>query len=246
VIHAREEIEMARPETGIMQFGEDRPGVFIRGDDAYAYAVSVELASEHAPTLVSAAILREQRSAAQRRRATEKARETGVAFVRRVCYGETMKPFLITCSTLDCGMRTMSGIALDLPPSWTWRENREGLMPLCPACSIKEVFDISPRQQTHTRTPNPECYVCSTDPNHPGACPSQKPVDDPVNRPAHYTSGKIEVIDFIDDQKLGFALGNCVKYIARAGKKDPSKIVEDLEKSRWYLDHYIKQLKERA
>lgn len=69
---------------------------------------------------------------------------------------------------------------------------------------------------------------------------------DPVNHPSHYTSGKIEVIDFIDDQKLGFALGNAVKYIARAGKKDPAKTLEDLKKARWYLDHHIKMLEGKS
>ena len=44
-------------------------------------------------------------------------------------------------------------------------------------------------------------------------------MNDPVNRPSHYTDGKIEVIEFIEDKKLGFCLGNSVKYIARAGKK---------------------------
>ena len=58
---------------------------------------------------------------------------------------------------------------------------------------------------------------------------------DPVNRPSHYTSGKIEVIDFIEDQQLGYHLGNVVKYVARAGKKDPAKEVQDLEKARWHL-----------
>lgn len=65
---------------------------------------------------------------------------------------------------------------------------------------------------------------------------------DPVNHPSHYTSGKIEVIDFILDQKLGFELGNSVKYIARAGKKDPSKELEDLRKAEWYLKHRIGEL----
>ncbi len=68
--------------------------------------------------------------------------------------------------------------------------------------------------------------------------------DDPVNHPSHYTDGKIEVIDFITDKKLGFCLGNAVKYIARAGKKDPSKTVEDLEKAIWYIKHHIETLKE--
>lgn len=67
---------------------------------------------------------------------------------------------------------------------------------------------------------------------------------DPVDRPSHYTDGKIEVIDFIEDKKLGFCLGNVVKYVARAGKKDPSKEVEDLKKARWYLDRRIKEVEE--
>ena len=69
-------------------------------------------------------------------------------------------------------------------------------------------------------------------------------VNDPVNRPSHYTDGNIEVIDFIDDKKLGFCLGNVVKYVARAGKKNPDKEIEDLEKAEWYLKHYIEKLKE--
>ena len=64
---------------------------------------------------------------------------------------------------------------------------------------------------------------------------------DNVNHPAHYTDGSIEVIDFIEDKKLGYHLGNAVKYISRAGKKDPSKEIEDLKKARWYLDRYIQK-----
>lgn len=69
-----------------------------------------------------------------------------------------------------------------------------------------------------------------------------KKANDPVNHPSHYTDGKIEVIDFIEDKNLGFHLGNAVKYISRAGKKDPSKKLEDLKKARWYLDRMIGQL----
>lgn len=64
-----------------------------------------------------------------------------------------------------------------------------------------------------------------------------------VENPSHYNSGKIEVIDFIEDQKLGFCLGNVVKYVSRAGKKDSSKTIEDLEKAKWYLEREIKNLK---
>lgn len=71
----------------------------------------------------------------------------------------------------------------------------------------------------------------------------KKQAHDPVNRPAHYTDGNIEVIDFIEDKKLCFHLGNAVKYIARAGKKDPAKEIQDLEKAAWYLNRKINNLK---
>lgn len=64
-------------------------------------------------------------------------------------------------------------------------------------------------------------------------------MNDNVNHPAHYTDGKIEVIDFIEDKKLNYHLGNAVKYISRAGKKDPDKYVEDLQKAVWYLQREI-------
>lgn len=70
----------------------------------------------------------------------------------------------------------------------------------------------------------------------------EKVADDPVNHPSHYTDGKIEVIDFIEDKKLGFCLGNAVKYIARAGKKDPSKEIEDLKKAAWYVARRIQEI----
>jgi hypothetical protein len=68
---------------------------------------------------------------------------------------------------------------------------------------------------------------------------------DIVNHPPHYTFGGIEVIDAIEAWSLGFALGNAVKYIARAGRKDPTKTIEDLKKARWYVDREIARL-ERA
>lgn len=70
-------------------------------------------------------------------------------------------------------------------------------------------------------------------------------MEDKVNHPSHYTYGKIEVIDFIEDKELNFNLGNVVKYVARAGKKKSSgksletKALEDLKKAKWYLDREI-------
>ena len=66
--------------------------------------------------------------------------------------------------------------------------------------------------------------------------------NDTVNHPSHYNDGKIEVIDYIEDKKLGFCLGNAVKYISRAGKKDKSKEVEDLRKAIWYIERRISQI----
>ena len=65
---------------------------------------------------------------------------------------------------------------------------------------------------------------------------------DNVNHPAHYTDGNIEVIYFIEDKNLPYHLGNAVKYISRAGKKDPEKTAEDLRKAVWYLNRYIEKL----
>lgn len=71
-----------------------------------------------------------------------------------------------------------------------------------------------------------------------------KKMKENVNHPSHYNFGKYEVIDVIDDWKLGFSLGNAVKYIARAGKKDPAKEVEDLKKAVFYINHEIERLTE--
>lgn len=68
-------------------------------------------------------------------------------------------------------------------------------------------------------------------------------MNDNVNHPAHYTDGKIEVISFIEDKHLNFHRGNAVKYISRAGKKDPTKEIEDLEKADWYLRREIERLR---
>ena len=68
---------------------------------------------------------------------------------------------------------------------------------------------------------------------------------DVINHPQHYTLGKIEVIDFIEDKDLNFNLGNVVKYVARAGHKKSSgksmdaKALEDLKKAQWYLNREI-------
>lgn len=67
---------------------------------------------------------------------------------------------------------------------------------------------------------------------------------DKVNHPSHYTFGKYEVIDVIEDWNLGYHLGNVVKYIARSGHK--RRGLEDLKKAAWYLNRYIKSKEKKA
>jgi transposase len=65
---------------------------------------------------------------------------------------------------------------------------------------------------------------------------------DQVNHPDHYTVGGIETIDYIEAKKLGYHLGNVVKYVSRAPHK--GRHLEDLKKARWYLDREIENLEQ--
>jgi hypothetical protein len=66
-----------------------------------------------------------------------------------------------------------------------------------------------------------------------------------INHPPHYGGDTTyEVIKVIEAWQLGFCLGNAVKYIARAGKKDQTREVEDLKKAAWYLQRLIQRREE--
>ena len=71
---------------------------------------------------------------------------------------------------------------------------------------------------------------------------------DDVQAPKHYTDTKIEVIDYIEDKNLGFCLGNAIKYISRAGRKNSAamnekeKAIQDLQKAIWYIERRIREL----
>lgn len=61
-----------------------------------------------------------------------------------------------------------------------------------------------------------------------------------ITRPSHYCEGRsFEPIEVINDWNLDFDLGNVVKYISRAGRKD-SKL-KDLKKALFYLNHALKK-----
>jgi hypothetical protein len=64
-----------------------------------------------------------------------------------------------------------------------------------------------------------------------------KMLADNVNSPAHYKAGGIETIDFIEAKRLGYNLGNVIKYVSRADHKGNK--LEDLKKAQWYLNREI-------
>jgi hypothetical protein len=66
---------------------------------------------------------------------------------------------------------------------------------------------------------------------------------DPVEWPKHYARLNPQPIDVIELWELPFHEAQVLKYIARAGHKDPSKLLEDLQKAAFYLNRKIMRLK---
>lgn len=65
---------------------------------------------------------------------------------------------------------------------------------------------------------------------------------DVINHPSWYCDGGIETLDFILAKKLDFLTGQVVKYLSRAGKKDPGKALEDLKKAQFYLNRKVAEM----
>lgn len=109
---------------------------------------------------------------------------------------------------------------------------------------MKKQTKLNPTMHTHFETPvitMPE-FQALTAPTPEGvnidlvhAGEQKKP--DMVNHPPHYKAGGVETINFIEAKGLDYHLGNVVKYITRAGKKDDE--IQDLKKARWYLERAI-------
>ncbi|MFZ9393365.1 MAG: DUF3310 domain-containing protein [Ilumatobacteraceae bacterium] len=76
---------------------------------------------------------------------------------------------------------------------------------------------------------------------HEPAAPAHPTSNTAVDHPPHYNVGKYEVIDVIEDWRLGFNLGNVIKYVARAEHK--GRELEDLDKAAWYLAREIARRK---
>ena len=69
-----------------------------------------------------------------------------------------------------------------------------------------------------------------------------KIVEEHFSIPPHY-QGTIQPIDLINAQDLNFNLGNVVKYVCRAGKKQGENILSDLEKAKDYINFEIERVK---
>lgn len=132
-----------------------------------------------------------------------------------------------------------------------FEQNRRGRPSVnCPTCKAENISTSEKWSKKNTKTKEhskimeettvKEITIKQADTKDLPVVADKPQVHDAVNHPSHYTRGKIEVIDFIEDQQLPYHLGNVVKYVARAGYKGDK--LEDLKKARWYLDRYINEV----
>ena len=103
--------------------------------------------------------------------------------------------------------------------------------------SVYQIIHKSKKDQALTMSASPAVLI-KYPPNR-GRMYST-PKADNVNHPAHYKTGGIETIDFIEAKNLNYHLGNVIKYITRADHKGNRK--EDLLKAQWYLNRAISNL----
>lgn len=104
------------------------------------------------------------------------------------------------------------------------KEKAQGRWPkYCPECLPK--YSKVPKKKEVAVEPVAQTIVEKVEPEFKTVELPKK--EDVINHPSHYTRGKIEVIDFIEDQQLPYHLGNVIKYVARAGYKGDK--LEDLK-----------------
>jgi len=112
----------------------------------------------------------------------------------------------------------------------------------CKTCSHpKHMHEIEEETDDRCHADGGECQCKLYIADYPKKVPQER--REQINHPRHYNIGKYEVIDVIEDWKLGFNLGNAVKYIARAEHKNG---VEDIKKAIWYLQRYLGENKKNG
>lgn len=107
-------------------------------------------------------------------------------------------------------------------------------------------------EQHERPSPCPVCYEVpergntgQKESNNAHSFPNGKTVEDVVKQPSHYTAGGIETIDYIAaklgaEALAGYLVGNCLKYLSRAGRKDDA--LQDYKKAQVYLGWLIKHI----
>ncbi len=65
-----------------------------------------------------------------------------------------------------------------------------------------------------------------------------------IEHPDYYYGNGYDVNDIVKDYGLNFWLGNVIKYVCRAGKKNPNTCIDDLLKAKEYLEYMIQLQKE--
>lgn len=80
--------------------------------------------------------------------------------------------------------------------------------------------------------------------SHKGNIPGKRNIEkeDTIRHPSHYCFGKYEPVKVIQDWELSFCLGNVVKYLARAGRKEGNSKLQDLLKAKQYIEFEIEEL----
>ena len=68
-------------------------------------------------------------------------------------------------------------------------------------------------------------------------------LDDNTNKTPQHYQATIQPIELINAQNLNFNLGNVVKYVCRAGKKQGENVLSDLEKAKNYINYEIERIK---
>lgn len=109
---------------------------------------------------------------------------------------------------------------------------------ICAECTLNSLCSGLPLETNNFLSASDEDVNCAYD-----LISKDEPERSAIDHPKHYNVGDIEVIDAIEAWKLGFNLGNVVKYVARADYK--SKPLEDLKKAKWYLEREIERRSKR-
>ena len=136
-----------------------------------------------------------------------------------------------TTPTLPDGVKQIRKCSKCGSTSWKPREYADGTWYECLGCGaeVMSVFNVDEHEQ-----PDQAADAVRT-------VPVRAVPDDPVNHPAHYTMGGIEVIDAIEAWGLDriYNLACVVKYVARCDHKEDR--LRDMKKARWYLNREIER-----